>query len=122
MRTNRYSVDPLIDFMSREFSNKFGKVSTFSDGLMAVFVRDKLMLRNMQTLTVTVTIEVKDHYNEAVISIVASGGREGIFRLDWLGSENAAEKWAQREIEKALLRIDGGGRTTHRSPSRRPIE
>ena len=122
MRTSSYNVDSLIEFMSREFSNKFRQVTRFSDGLMAVFVRDKLMLRNMQTLTVTVTVEWKEIYNEALISIVASGGREGIFRLDWLGAENAAEKWAQREIQNALLRIDGGGRTTHRSPSRRPTE
>jgi len=115
-------VESLIDFLSMEFSNKLQQVARFSDGLMAVFVRDKLMLRNMQTLTVTVTVEWKELYNAAIIRIVASGGREGIFRLDMWGAENGAEKWAQREIQKALVHIDSNGRTTHSSPSRRPVE
>ena len=122
MRASSYSVDSLIHFLEREFSNKFQQVTRFTDGLMAVFVRDKLMLRNMQTLTVTVTVEWKEHYNEALIQIIASGGRQGFFRLDTWGAENAAEKWAQREIQKSLTYIDGQSRTTHESPSRRPAE
>ena len=122
MRASSYSVDSLIHFLEREFSNKFRQVTRFADGIMAVFVRDKLMLRNMQTLTVTVTVEWKEDYNEALIRIVASGGREGIFRMDMWGAENAAEKWAQLEIQKSLTYIDSQSRTTHESPSRRPVE
>ncbi|UCE09162.1 MAG: hypothetical protein JSW61_09280 [Candidatus Thorarchaeota archaeon] len=108
--------------MSRRFSNKYGKVWEFEEGTVAVFLRDKLMLRNMQTLTVTVTIEWRRFWDDVTITIVATGGREGIFRLDFWAAENAAERWAEREINQALMRIDGGAQTTYRARSERPME
>ena len=80
------------------------------------------MLRNNQTLTVTITVEWRRGWNEVVITIAASGGREGFLRIDFWGAENAAEDWAEREIKKALVRIDGGAQTTLKTPSSRPIE
>lgn len=78
------------------------------------------MLRNGQTLTVTVTVESRTDFQDIVITIVAAGGREGFLRLDILGAENAAENWAKREIEQALSRADGSAYTTRKSPSERP--
>jgi hypothetical protein len=80
------------------------------------------MLRNGQTLTITITVESRRGWNEAVVTINASGGREGFLRLDFWGAENAAEDWAEREIKKALVQIDGGAQTILKTPSSRPIE
>lgn len=113
---------PILDYLGRELSNKYSKVLTFEDGTAGIFVRDKLMLRNMQTLTITITVEARSIWQEFIVTIVASGGREGFFRLDWLGAENAAEKWAEREIRRKLMAVDSGGRITFRSPAERPIE
>jgi hypothetical protein len=104
------------------FSNKYSKVWVFEDGTVGVFVRDKLMLRNSQTLTINVIVEHKPTWKEFVISILASGGRKGIFRLDTWGAENGAEGWAEKEIRKALSRFDSGGRTTARRAAERPYE
>ncbi|MFX0107670.1 MAG: hypothetical protein ACFE7R_05270 [Candidatus Hodarchaeota archaeon] len=112
----------LLAYLERRFANKYSRVWDFEEGTVAVFVRDKLMLRNMQTLTVTVTVESRSIWQEFIISIIASGGRDGVFRLDWLGAENGAEGWAEREIRRALSAIDSGGRTTFRSPAERPVE
>ena len=80
------------------------------------------MLRNNQTLTVTITVEWRRGWNEVVITIAASGGREGFLRIDFWGAENAAEDWAEKEIKKTLVQIDGGAQTTLKTPSSRPIE
>ena len=80
------------------------------------------MLRNGQTLTITITVECRLGWNEVVVTINASGGREGFLRLDFWGAENAAEDWAEREIKKALVQIDGGAQTILKTPSSRPIE
>ncbi len=80
------------------------------------------MLRNSQTLTVTVTVESRVDFQDIKITIVAAGGRQGIFRLDVWGAENAAEKWAKKEIETALARADGDPYTSRESPSKRPFE
>ncbi len=96
------------------------KTWEFEDGSLSIFLRDKYMLRNGQTLTVTVTVESRTDFQDIVITIVAAGGREGFLRLDILGAENAAENWAKREIEQALSRADGSAYTTRKSPSERP--
>lgn len=122
IKAENYCLNPLLDFLEREFSNKYARVWHFEDGTISVFVRDKLMLRNMQTLTLTVTVEARPIWQEFIVTVIASGGREGFFRLDWLGAENAAEGWAEREIRRKLKAVDSGGRTTFRSPAERPIE
>lgn len=80
------------------------------------------MLRNMQTLTLTVTVEARPIWQEFIVTVIASGGREGFFRLDWLGAETAAEGWAEKEIRRKLMAVDSGGRTTFRSEAERPVE
>ena len=122
MRARKHSRQSLLNFLHRGFSNKFAKTWEFEDGSVSVFLRDKFMLRNSQTLTVTVTVESRTDFEDIKIIIVAAGGREGFFRLDILGAENAAEKWAKREIEQALIRADGDAFTTHESPPKRPFE
>ncbi len=122
MKATSHSLQSLLAYLSREFANKFAKTWEFEDGNISVFVRDKYMLRNNQTLTVTVTVESRVDHQDVVITIVAAGGREGVFRLDMWGAENAAEKWAQKEIQSALYRTDGQSHTTRESPSRRPVE
>lgn len=122
MKATSHSLQSLLAFMGREFANKFAKTWEFEDGSLSVFVRDKYMLRNNQTLTVTVTVESRIDHQDAVITIVAAGGREGFLRLDMWGAENAAEKWAQKEIQSALYKTDGQSYTTRESPSRRPME
>ncbi|NHI83573.1 MAG: hypothetical protein EAX81_04665 [Candidatus Thorarchaeota archaeon] len=122
IKAESYCLNPLLDFLRKEFSNKYARVWDFEDGTIGVFVRDKLMLRNMQTLTLTVTIEARSIWQEFIVTVIASGGREGVFRLDWLGAETAAEQWAEREVRRKLMAVDSGGRTTFRSPAERPVE
>jgi hypothetical protein len=122
IRTSSHNLRQLLEYISTDFANKYYRSWQFVDGVVAVGVRDKLMLRNMQTLTITVTVEWRQNFNGVLITIIASGGREGLFRLDMWGAENGAEGWAEREIMKALEYFDGGGYTTHQSPSRRPLE
>ncbi|MHA2432217.1 MAG: hypothetical protein ACXADO_03195 [Candidatus Thorarchaeota archaeon] len=122
IRAEQYCLKPLLEFLGRSFANKYSRVWDFAEGTVAVFVRDKLMLRNMQTLTVTVTVEWRTNWQEFSVTVLASGGRDGVFRLDWLGAENGAEGWAEKEIRRALRHIDSGGRTTYRSPADRPVE
>ena len=122
MRANRHALQSLLNFLSRKFANKYRNIWDFEDGTIAVFVRDKLMLRNMQTLTVTVTVEARLDFQELVVVIVASGGRNGIFRLDMWGAENSAEQWAKREITNMLARTDNRSRITRQTTSDRPME
>jgi len=122
LRAEEYCLTPLLEFLRNNFANKYSRVWDFEEGTVGVFVRDKLMLRNSQTLTVTVIVEHKAVWREFVVTILASGGREGIFRLDMWGAENGAEGWAEREIRKTLSRIDSGGRTISRRPAERPFE
>ena len=53
---------------------------------------------------------------------MSSGGRQVFFRLDVLGAENAAERWAEKEIKCAFTTIVGGGRTTYQTPIEWPLE
>jgi len=122
IRAEEYCLIPLLGFLRSDFANKYSRVWDFEDGTVGIFVRDKLMLRNSQTLTVTVIIEHRATWRELVVTVLASGGRQGLFRLDFWGAENGAEGWAEREIRNALSRIDSGGRTTSRRPADRPFE
>lgn len=122
IRAGEYCLKPLLEFLRSEFSNKYSRVWEFEDGTVGVFIRDKLMLRNSQTLTVNVIVEHKSTWRELVVTILASGGRGGIFRIDMWGAETGAEGWAEKEIRKALSRFDSGGRTTARRPAERPFE
>ena len=122
LRAEDYCLTPLLEFLSNDFANKYRKVWDFEEGTVGVFVRDKLMLRNSQTLTVTVIVEHRVVWSEFVVTILASGGRQGLFRMDFWGAENGAEGWAEREIRKTLSRIDSGGRTISRRPAERPFE
>jgi hypothetical protein len=122
IRAEEYCLRPLLDFLGRNFANKYSRVWDFEDGTVGVFVRDKLMLRNSQTLTVNVVVEYRANWRELVVTVLASGGRQGIFRMDFWGAENGAEGWAEREIRNALQQIDSGGRTTARRPAERPFE
>lgn len=120
MRARSHSLQSLLNFLHRSFANKMARTWEFEDGSLSIFLRDKYMLRNGQTLTVTVTVEARTEFQDIVITIVAAGGREGFLRLDILGAENAAENWAKREIEQALMRAEGSAFTTRKSPSERP--
>ena len=122
LRSSGDNLEALLRFLQRKLANKFSHIWRFEEGTVAVFTRDKLMLRNSQTLTVTITVEYRRGWNELVITIMASGGREGFFRLDFWGAENAAENWAVKEIKKALVQIDGGAQTRLKTPSSRPME
>jgi hypothetical protein len=122
IRAEEYCLMPLLEFLRSDFANKYSRVWNFEEGTVGVFVRDKLMLRNSQTLTVTVIVEHKAAWREFVVTVLASGGRGGVFRLDFWGAENGAEGWAEREIRNALSHIDSGGRTTSRRPAERPFE
>jgi hypothetical protein len=122
IRAEAYCLNPLMEFLQSGFANKYSRVWDFEEGTVGVFVRDKLMLRNSQTLTVTVIVEHRASWRELVVTILASGGREGFFRLDFLGAENGAESWAEKEIKNVLKHVDSGGRTISRRPAERPLE
>jgi hypothetical protein len=122
IRAEEYCLNPLLEFLHSDFANKYSRVWNFEGGTVGVFIRDKLMLRNSQTLTINVIVEHKSTWRELVVTILASGGRGGIFRIDVWGAENGAEGWAEKEIRKALSRFDSGGHTTIRRPAERPFE
>jgi len=98
-------IDSLLSLLREDYSDKLEKVWECGGMINAVFIRSELALRTMSEQTITIIVQHYVESNECEITVLSSGGGEGLLRID-LGSQAAAESTFLRKIDQ-LARLHG---------------
>ncbi|MFW9767460.1 MAG: hypothetical protein ACFFF9_00710 [Candidatus Thorarchaeota archaeon] len=98
-------IDSLLSLLREDYSDKLEKVWECGGMINAVFIRSELALRTMSEQTITIIVQHYVEINECEITVLSSGGGEGLLRIDF-GSQAAAESTFLRKIEQ-LARLHG---------------
>ena len=98
-------IDPLLSLLRQDYSDKLEKVWESGRMINAVFIRSELAIRTMSEQTITIIVQHYKDDRECELTIISSGGGEGLLRIDF-GSQAAAESTFLKKIEH-LARIHG---------------
>ena len=96
-------IDPLLSLLRQDYSDKLEKVWESGGMINAVFIRSERVLRTMSEQTITIIVQYYKEDRECELTIISSGGGEGLLRIDF-GSQAAAESTVLKKIEN-LARI-----------------
>ncbi len=91
-------IDPLLSLLREDYSDRLEKVWESGGMVNAVFIRSELALRTMSEQTITIIVQHYIKARECEITVISSGGGDGILRID-LGSEAAAESAFLKKVE-----------------------
>ena len=69
------------------------------NNIIAVFVHDEYVLRTSSNQSITIIFEPGSRQGISRATVIASGGGEGLFGIDW-GSESAAENTFVKRIKE----------------------
>jgi len=75
-------------------------------GVMAIFIHEQYVIRTGSYQTLTTIVESKGDFEQAIVTVVGSGGGGGICNFNW-GSHSAGEDTVLKNIQD-LIRHDGG--------------
>jgi hypothetical protein len=98
-------IDSLLTLLREDYSDKLEKVWESGGMINAVFIRSELAIRTMSEQTITIIVQHYKEDRECEITVISSGGGDGLLRID-LGSQDAAESTFLKKIEN-LARIHG---------------
>jgi predicted Zn finger-like uncharacterized protein len=96
-------IDILLSLLKTEYSDKLEKVWESGGMINGVFIRSELVLRTMSEQSITVVLQHYTDKRECEVTVVSSGGGDGLLRID-LGSQAAAESTFKERL-KELSRI-----------------
>ncbi len=96
-------IDPLLSLLCEDYSEILEKVWESGGMINAVFIHSERVLRTMSEQTITIIVQYYKEDRECEITIISSGGGEGLLRIDF-GSQAAAESTFLKKIEN-LARI-----------------
>ena len=91
-------MEPLLSLLRADYSDKLEKVWESAGMINAVFIRSELAIRTLSEQTITIIIQHNKADRECEITIISSGGGEGLLRIDF-GSQAAAEATLLKKIE-----------------------
>lgn len=98
-------IDKLFSFLRTEYSDVLEKVWECGNITNGVFIRSELVARTISEQTVVVILQYYKEKRECELTVVSSGGGEGILRID-LGSQAAAESTFLERLRE-LCKING---------------
>jgi hypothetical protein len=98
-------IDSLLSLLREDYSDRLEKIWECGRMINAVFIRSELALRTMSEQTITIIVQHYVENNECEITVLSSGGGEGLLRIDF-GSQAAAESTFLRKIEQ-FARLHG---------------
>ncbi|MFW9769972.1 MAG: DUF6054 family protein [Candidatus Thorarchaeota archaeon] len=94
-------LDLVIDYLSRNYSAVTRKISRLGPDVMAIFIHEEYVWRTGSYQTLTAVVESKGNFEQAVLTVVGSGGGEGLCNFNW-GSHSAGEDTIIKNV-KALI-------------------
>jgi hypothetical protein len=90
-------IDVLLSRLHSSYSNKLEKVWENTDMINAVFIQSELAIRTMSEQSITIIVQYYKETRECEVTVVSSGGRNGLLRID-LGSQTAAESTFSEQL------------------------
>jgi len=100
-----FEMDPLFSLLRADYSDKLEKVWESGGMINAVFIRSELAIRTLSEQTITIIVQYYIEDRTCEITIISSGGGDGLLRIDF-GAQAAAESTLLKKIEN-LSRIQG---------------
>ena len=79
-----------LDFLSKNYGKVFTKVWMSGGSRIGIFIHEEFVFRTSTSQTLTTIFESMAGERRTKITVVGSGGGEGIFDIDW-GSQGAGE-------------------------------
>ncbi|TFG32121.1 hypothetical protein EU528_04250 [Candidatus Thorarchaeota archaeon] len=102
MKTIEFSSEfdqKVLQYLRRNYSKIFSKGWNYNNSTLAVFVHEEYVLRTSSNQTITIIFEPTGIGGKSRITIISSGGGQGLFGFDW-GSQNAAENTLVKRIKE----------------------
>ena len=91
--------EQVLNFLRSNYGKKYARRWKIGNNTIAVFVHDEYVLRTSSNQSITVIFEPGSHEGTSRATVIASGGGEGLFGIDW-GSESAAESTFEKRIRE----------------------
>ena len=91
--------DKVLRFLKMNYSKNYSKGWSYGNGTIAVFVHEEFVWRTSSNQTIVAVVEPSDIMGRCKITVIGSGGGEGILGFDW-GSQSAAENTLAKKIEE----------------------
>jgi hypothetical protein len=91
--------DKVLRYLRAYYSKSFNKDWKYDDETIAVFVHEEFVWRTSSHQTIVAIFEPSDFPGRSKITVIGSGGGEGILGFDW-GSQSAAENTLVKRIEE----------------------
>jgi len=94
---DRVRIEEVLRFLSTNYSKVLKKIWREGDKIHAVFIHQEYVFRTSSSQTITTLVEYDQSVERGLCTIVASGGGEGLFQIDW-GSESDGERTVKNKI------------------------
>lgn len=93
MKTYTFSsqyVDFVIDYLTQNYAAVTRRIRNDRQGVMAIFIHEESEFRTGSYQTLTSVVESDQNSEQAILTVVGSGGGGGICNFNW-GSQRAGE-------------------------------
>lgn len=91
--------DTILRYLRQNYSKNYNKSWKFGNGRLAVFVHEEYVWRTSSNQTLVVVFEPSVSLGKSRITIIGSGGGEGLLGFDW-GSQSAGENTLVKKIKE----------------------
>ena len=94
-------MNTVIEYLTANYSAVTRKISRGDQNMMAIFIHEEYVFRTGSYQTLTAIVEVRGNIEQAVLTVVGSGGGGGICNFNW-GSQRAGEDTVIRNVERLI--------------------
>jgi hypothetical protein len=89
----------VLNFLRNQYSKMYSKHWSIGNKTIAVFLHEEYVLRTNSNQSIAVIFEPGRREGLSTVTVIASGGGEGIFGITW-GSQTAAENTIEKRIKE----------------------
>ncbi|MGQ4912898.1 MAG: DUF6054 family protein [Candidatus Thorarchaeota archaeon] len=91
--------DRVLSFLSARYAKVFSRVWRCDRNRVGVFTHEEYVLRTSSNQTITCIFESGRDGQRSKVTVIASGGGQGLFGFDW-GSQGAGESTVVNRIKE----------------------
>jgi hypothetical protein len=99
-------LERVLEYLSHNYSAVLRKISRTERGVIAVFIHEEYVFRTSSYQTLTTIVESQGNLEQATVTVVGSGGGEGICNFNW-GSQSAGEDTILKNIQDLIKHESG---------------
>jgi hypothetical protein len=89
--------DQVLHFLQRNYAKVYSKHWSVGNNTIAIFLHEEYVLRTSSNQSITIIFETGQKQRLSNVTVIASGGGEGLFGVTW-GSQSAAENTFEKRI------------------------